>query len=335
MATSTVGTADLVQALTGGGSVEDAAYAKMANRILEAQNKQAMLDKRVLDANLQRDIMRSRGNFERNSMDLPDMVRHAVMGDMADQLNYGQQSIGHGQKNAGRQQIMDIAGKSEAPPEDMINMIVSAIAGKMLSPGNVRVGEQAEADIGKTTAETGAANALAGQRTAAEAFNQARTTALGDPTTPKIENITGIQHGMLWKDPTEIPVTTDNPGWFTGETTEYLPLSDPRAAKQWAGMDEDEQSAMASYLGPEFMQWRQANIGTRPELADASIAVGAFLAEQMGQGDANTKKPPTRSQLYAPSPEDFTDVETGKATPEEFEAFFGVPYAIARRQAPQ
>ena len=117
------GIAELVSAAVGGGRAEDLAYAQMANRIVDAQSKRALLDQRVAEAAKAKDIMRSRGNFERNSMDLPAAVRFAILSDMADQYKYGQEAMGVEQINSARGQAIDVAEQLRASGADPIDII--------------------------------------------------------------------------------------------------------------------------------------------------------------------------------------------------------------------
>lgn len=324
------GIADLMTAFTGGSRLEGAAYANQANRILDAQNKQSMMDKRVLEANLLKDQMRARGNLERNPGNLDQTTLFAVLSELAPQLKAGKEGIGVDQTNQAQAQAIQIAEKLQAQggdPIDVMNAFIGSGEGKMLAPTNVRVNDQAAADIGYSQSQANERDAMAG-------FNTARAENVGVVPPGELapivmDALTGDDSKMLRKYPDEIPVTYDNPGLFTGDTTENLPFDDPRAQEAWGNMSEGQQAALIKDLRAAFSQWRVENIRNDPSLKDAQYAIGKF---QQMQGQPIK---PTREQLYAtrkPDPSDFADVAAGKTTPEEFEAYFGVPYGLAGRQ---
>jgi len=278
------GVADLVTALTGGQGIEQKAYGDAAYRIMQARNAQAEMDKRVQDAALVKDKLRVRQNFENTftpDMSHPDALKYAILSELADQMKYGQEAVGVGQQNAARGRAAEIAGAMKGDPASLMNAQIAVAGDKLLAPTNVKVTEQADADIAKTVMDIIAGSALANERQAGAAKDRAAVARTADGTViPDMESIPsqGGYAGMLWTDPETIPVDVPNPGfWNFGSTTQNLPLDDPRAAKKWAGMSQEEKDAMAINLGPEFMQWRTANILQDPSLQDIDIAIGKFL----------------------------------------------------------
>lgn len=169
------GAADLVAALTGGRGIEQDAYNTAAARIIQARNAQADMDKKVQEAAKIKDILRSRQNFENVSMDLPPEVRYAILAELGPQLKAGQESIGVGQQNKARAAAAMEALRS---PEgvDRLNAQMAIASGKLLAPTNVRVGQQADADIAETVAS-------AVEKANMANYNQARAVkaGAGDP----------------------------------------------------------------------------------------------------------------------------------------------------------
>ena len=168
----TQGIADLVGALTGGAGIENAAYDRQAARMLEAREKQAMLDKRMQEAALVADQMRSRGNFERNSMDMPPEVRFAIMAGMGSDFNQGMQGLGHQQSNAAQADAINVARNLQGvDPATLINALSGARKGTMIGSDNVRVGDQANAKIAENLAQAFQASTAGGE-------NQAQTSEI-------------------------------------------------------------------------------------------------------------------------------------------------------------
>lgn len=330
------GTANLMEAFAGGGRLEDAAYNTSAARIMQARNQQSMMDKRVLESSLLKDQLRSRGNFERNPGDIDEATKFAILAELAPGLKAGREAEGVGQINDARGNAVRIAAEIEAAggdPTDVMNAFIGSGSSKLLAPTNVNVQGQADANLGKIASEIFSNTAQGGNYNASAELTRSK---IGNTSPMSLESLTKDQAGMLWSDPTNpenLPVTVGT-DWFGDgpERDEMLPFDDPRAQKRWAGMEPEEREAMMtrSNYGPEFMQWRVENMGQDPTLGDSDIAIGKFLAMKQGKDLLAKKK-----ELYAPTPpnqSDFADVESGKATPEEFEAHFGVPYSIARRQ---
>lgn len=83
---NTAGTAELIAALSGGGRIENAAYGREANRILDAQNARAMLDKRVVDA-----AMAARTNESQRG--LPSAFSSAIRSMEPNQSTFGKDQI--------------------------------------------------------------------------------------------------------------------------------------------------------------------------------------------------------------------------------------------------
>jgi hypothetical protein len=124
-------------------------------------------------------------------MSHPDALKYAILADLADQLKYGQESIGVGQQNDARAQAMIEALKA-APGVDLQNALTGIAGDKLLAPTNVKVGQQADADIAETIASTI-------EKANRANFNQARAVkaGAGDPakaitsalTAPMLEDL--------------------------------------------------------------------------------------------------------------------------------------------------
>lgn len=317
---NTQGTADLISALTGGGGLEEAAYSKAAQRIMDAKATQAMMDKRIEDANLVRDQMRARGNYERN----PEEVKFAVLAGLGKDFNQGMQGVGHQQSNQGQAEALAIARqiqKDGGSPEDVLNALIAASKGTLLGPGNVRVGEQAGARIDEDVAQALQAGAGARENNAQaanyEALNkwidpkelatiQETQAGIGTKNAqtqyyqaqaeaerakpPPIETLPSALSTLLYQEPTSIPVTTDS-NFFGPDVVETLPLTDPRASAKWAGMTDDEKSAYMVDNAPDFLMWRATNIQTDSSLADIDVAVGKYMLKQKAGGGVAARGP--------------------------------------------
>ena len=291
------GIADLVSAFAGGNAIENEAYAKQGQRILNAQNSQALLDKRIQEAVAAANEARYRQNFENvagKELNIPDAVKYAILGGMGGDLKSSTEAIGAGKENEILGMIMNVIQQQQqsgAPPADLLNMMVGARDGKLLGPGNVQVQGQAQADLGKTIAETVAAIKLGDAR---GALADSRNT---DPTTggvPNTETVDAFSRDNLWANPDQlaVEVPVDIPFWpFDGSETKMLPFDDPLAQAAWAEKTPEERATFLQFLGPEFSMWREANIANDPSLKDTGIAIGKFLSQRGG----STANPPQRA----------------------------------------
>lgn len=322
----------MVAALTGGGQREDMAYATMANRILEAQNKQAMLDQRVMESNLMKDQMLERGNYRRNSMDMDPLVRMAVLAGMAGEHKTGLEAVGVGQKNNLRERGTGYLDQMEAGGADLTDMLNATTANrsdKLLTSSHVQVQPQATADIGVS-------NAQAKDYKTQAIWNMARAaaegaTGPGGVPIPDVESLTKDQQGLLWSEqtpPETLPVRLGEE-WFRGgpDRVENLPFDDARAQEMWLAMEPEERDALmkSEFYGPEFARWRSAQLSANPNLSESDIAIGEFLNMKLG-GGANK---PSRQELYAPgvsvSPPigAINELRTNPALADQFDAKFG------------
>lgn len=169
----TQGIADLVGALTGGAGIENAAYDRQAARMLEAREKQAMLDKRMQEAALVADQMRSRGNFERNSMDMPPEVRFAIMAGMGSDFNQGTQGMLNQQEFTNRNRLEGARldegftlGNAVANALQPTPNIVGTVerVGDLLVSGNQGANPQVEQIMTALNAAAGAASDKSGTK---------------------------------------------------------------------------------------------------------------------------------------------------------------------------
>lgn len=266
------GTADLMAALAGGSRLENASYSASVNRLMDAANKQSMMDKRVLEANLIKDQMRARGNLERNPGNLDTTTLYAILADVADQLKAGREAVGVDQTNQAQQSAIDVAKQiqgSGAGLPDILNAFISAGEGKLQGPTNILVEEQALADIGHSEALANQANAGAKEK-AAQAIKALR----GDPTTPTGapigKSLTEAQLEVLLGLPMTETVMVDNPYWFTGDSpsVQEIPSDDPRRFE----------------LQTQFFEWQAKRAKTDPTIyADPQRAMGEFISEYMAR----------------------------------------------------
>jgi hypothetical protein len=314
------GAADLVAALTGGGQIEQKAYGDAAYRIMQARNAQAQMDKRVQDAALVRDQLRSRQNFENTftpDMSHPDTLKYAILADVADQLKYGQESIGVGQKNDARARAAEIANAMKGDPASLLNAQTAVASGKLLGPGNVLTGPQAEADFAKGVMDVLAGSELVNYRRAGTAKREADIARDAEGNViPDLETIPKQLMDMLYVQPDTIPVAVDNPGLFTGDTITDLPLNDPRAMKAWENMSDEERAMQMRDLAPDFIQWRAANIGSDPSLQDIDIAVGKYLklqgVDQSGSAGKDAQDARNNRTVYKSVADLQADIASGK-----------------------
>lgn len=329
MATTTQGTADLIAALTGGGSLEDAAYMRSANRILDAQNKQSMMDKRVIEANLLRDQMRSRGNFERNSQDMPEDARFAILAGMGSDFNQGQKGIGQSQANEAQAQALQIVEtlKNEgADPIDVMNLLTGAGTGKLLGPGNVDVAGQAQADKqnslaqafqaatagGKNQAQTSKINAeipliepqglATRQKTQAEIAAANALTQQRQASAEKYRSETGVD-GVPALDPKGL--NTAQLGMLS-----EVPITTSEMVDPWYAGPRMETTTEPTDMAFEFYRWQAEKAKTNRDYLNADFAMAEFIKEQMSgaptPGSQGVGK--NRRLIYDPTTQGFHEV---------------------------
>ena len=185
------------------------------------------------------------------------------------------------QKNKLRQDAMNmIADKIEkgTDPTDAFNQIMSAMSGQTMTAADIGAEAQSEQNLALTLAQTQKAQAGTG---AAHALRDQRDLTV--PTAakpPNMEALGTLEQGLLYANPETIPIERDAPGLFTGDITENLPFTDPRAQEVWAGMSKDQKAGLMRDFAPEFMAWRMSKQATDPRVNDAQMATALFLEEK-------------------------------------------------------
>jgi len=292
------GIEDFVGAVSGGGNgLEAAAYNASLDRLMRQRNQQALLDKRLEEATLAKSI-----NTERATglNAIPDpLMRGITGGNPGMGANYSAAQTGEGTRQ--QNEILQMAlkalqgatEKGEKPPTDLLNALTAIQSGKIVGPGGVQVQEQAGAQIGKLNAETNYKNAQVSQVMPAQVGSYNATAEAARARTEQqavtgenMEPLNALESNFLLQDPATLPVVTDT-NWFSPNVTENLPMSDPRAQAEWAGMGKDARQAMTEDLGPEFMQWRATRLTTDPKMIDSTYAVTKFLQEKAGPANAS------------------------------------------------
>ena len=269
------GAADLVAALTGGKQIEQQAYGDAAYRIMQAREAQANMDKRVQEAAILKDQLRSRGNFERNSMDMPPELRFAILAGLGSDYNQGQQGAGHGIQNNALAEALKQALAGGDP--DAINRLVGVGSGKLLGPGNVKVGQQADADIAETVASAIEKSNMAN-------FNQARAVKAGqgDPAKAITSALTApMLEDLSYKSTVEVPNPDYDPdAWFWQDaadetiTKEVVPLHEFQV---WQALKGGDDPASPYYQNERWAlaQWRAEQAGNQGTDQSGSAAQDA------------------------------------------------------------
>ena len=295
MATSTAGLGDLVAAFTGGGQIEDAAYSRSAARLMAAQNAQADMDKKVQEAALLKDQLRSRGNFERNSMDLDPMSRFAALAGMGSDYNQSQQGAGHGLKNEATAEALKLALANG--DVDAINRLIGVSGNKLLAPTNVNVGPQSQANLSKTQQEIQKVIAEIGMTNAATQENQAQAAKYRSETSPGGSDLQGLKPSGLDQqimDALYIKEDVPNPDY---DPDAWFWNASPTKGKE----DVD--------LVPEFLVFQAKKSETDPRYLNSDYALAQFMMERAKvKGSATTTpRPNNRRYLYNPATGDFQE----------------------------
>jgi len=285
MAEQFQGFQSFVRALTGENQFLDRRADEASfSRLLRQRSAQTSLDRQLELLARDRDINLSRGDL-RGSID-DDVIRALTLGGPGVGANFSaaQTGVGTGIKNTASQTALDaVLGAETAgadPRTDFINALIGVAGNRQTSPSGVLTREQATSDLRGSEAvaalnEGRLEDLLPTQVGAAEALTNQRNRAGGGlDAGPDLEPLTSIQAESLILDPESIPITSGIPFF---KKTENVPFDDPRAQEKFSELSPSKQSALLQFLGPEFAQWRIANLPLDPTLADSDIAIGKFL----------------------------------------------------------
>jgi hypothetical protein len=311
------GARDLVTALAGGSGYEQTAYNREFARLTAAKSAAANMDKKVAEAAM----------AETENTQFQDLGRFfdprqtAVMqsGTGAD-LSALMTAEGTEQKNDMRGNLMEMIDgmvKSDAPQNDIFNAIASAISGQTLTAPELGAQAQSGADLDLTQRKIQETIAGIGSENALTVKRGAETSNIGAGGGVNLESLGTLEQGLLYANPETIPIERDAPGLFTGDITENIPFTDPRAQQKWAGMTKDQRNTMMRDFAPEFTSWRLALMMTEPSVAqDSQQAIARFLEEKglagtttnTTTGEKSTTDQATRNErlIYNPATGGFT-----------------------------
>lgn len=294
------GIEDFVGAVTGRGRLDDAAYNASLTRLTRQRAAQTSLDKQLELLAREKDINANRGAA--GGLIPDDLLRSLTLGNLGSSFSGAQSGTQTGIENEALQAALDAvlgaqAGGTEQPT-DFVNALTGVRAGKLLSPTNVQVQDQATSDIGASDAlgalnrgkrtdllpvQVEAQQALTGARNAS-ALRSERPSASGRLN---LENPSIDLLGLLGNVETE--VESENPllrflgEGKTTETTEDLLPAFLQFQSENALLDPNYQDA--SFAVNEFLKSRSANnapvagAGPGPELGVPGTAVAALQAD--------------------------------------------------------
>lgn len=139
------GVRNATQAIVGAPARDELVRQAEARRLTSQANQQALLDKRVADAaiaNRQNDF----GAQLAGMIDQTDPLAVAAMAELAGQFSSAEQARGRVTQNTAREEALNriLGGNMDA---DVQNALLAVAGDKLMSPGNVNVADQANADL--------------------------------------------------------------------------------------------------------------------------------------------------------------------------------------------
>ncbi len=245
-----------VEAITGRGAYDDAAYNASLNRLMRQRSAQTGLDRQLELLIRDKDINRNRGDADRLIED--DLVRANTLGGTGSDWLASERARGAStQSDAMAEGLAAVMGARESGdelPTDFVNALTGVSAGKLLTDKHVQVQDRSGADLELTQQQL--LKAIAGTASE-EALTRKRDRAnLGGSSKFNLETPTKQQIDEMLRGPDIIE-------------------------EHFFGADE-------AFEGPsildEFTKFQVSRVGSDPRMADASYAIAKFLEFKQAGG---------------------------------------------------